>query len=78
MGGIFLEFQLCIETYKWPIKQSRRCLEQKKHVNSRKSNSSFGFDFLKELYEKDVDFEAFEACNNLVLLDKSRWLAYFL
>ena len=34
---------------------------------------------MKELYEKDVDFkEAFEACKNLVLLDKSKWLECFL
>ncbi len=38
-----------------------------------------GFYFLKELYEKDLDFkEAFEACRNHVLLDRSKWLDYFL
>ncbi len=38
-----------------------------------------GFDFFKELYEKDLDFkEAFEACRNPVMLDRSKWLDYFL
>ena len=37
-----------------------------------------GFDFLKQLYEKVLDFkEAFEACRNPVLLDRSKWLDYF-
>ena len=36
-----------------------------------------GFEFIKELYEKDADFkEAYEAYQNLVLRKKSPWLDY--
>ena len=38
-----------------------------------------GFDFLKDSYKTDPDFrEAFEACSNPVLTDRSQWLDYFL
>ena len=39
-----------------------------------------GFDFLKELYEADSDLkEAFEkTCKNPILMDRSKWLDYFL
>jgi len=40
---------------------------------------ALGFDFLKELYDKYLDFkEAFEACKNIILLDRSKWLDFFL
>lgn len=38
-----------------------------------------GFDFPKRLYETDSDFkEAFEACKNNVLVDRNKWLDWFL
>ena len=38
-----------------------------------------GFYFLKELYKTYLDFkEAFEACCNPILTDRSQWLDYFL
>ena len=38
-----------------------------------------GFYFLKELYEKDVHFKKeIEACKSHVLLERSKWLDYFL
>jgi len=39
----------------------------------------FGFDYLKDLYEDDVDFrEAFEACKNSVSRDSSPWREFML
>ena len=38
-----------------------------------------GFDFLKELYKDDAySREAFEACQNPVLMDNSKWMEYSL
>ena len=37
-----------------------------------------GFDFIKELYKDDAYFrEAFEACQNPILMDNNKWMEYF-
>jgi hypothetical protein len=40
---------------------------------------TLGFDHLKEMYHDDLDFgDAYEACENLVLRDKSQWDEYLI
>ena len=53
---------------------SRRCLiMQEFQVNT------LGFEHLKDMYHDDVDFkEAYEACANLVLRDRSQWTEYMI
>jgi hypothetical protein len=53
---------------------SRKCLIlQEFHVKT------LGFDSLKEMYKDDSDFkDAYEACENLVLRDRSQWIEYLI
>jgi hypothetical protein len=38
-----------------------------------------GFDSLKDMYRDDSDFkDAYEACENLVLRDRSQWIEYLI
>jgi hypothetical protein len=40
---------------------------------------TLGFEHLKEMYCVDLDFkEAYEACENIVLIDKSQWTEYLI
>jgi hypothetical protein len=40
---------------------------------------TLGFDSLKEMYRDDSDFkDAYEACENLVLRDRSQWIEYLI
>jgi hypothetical protein len=40
---------------------------------------TFGFEHLKDMYCDDTDFkEAYEACENLVLRDRSQWIEYMI
>ena len=54
-------------------------LSRKRILVQESQIQELGFDFLKELYETDSDFkEAFEACKNPILGDRSKWLDYFI
>ena len=38
-----------------------------------------GFDSLKEMYRDDLDFkDSYEACENIVLRDRSQWIEYLI
>jgi hypothetical protein len=40
---------------------------------------TLGFDSLKDTYRDDLDFkDAYEACENLVLRDRSQWIEYLI
>jgi hypothetical protein len=40
---------------------------------------NLGFDILKDMYKNDSDFkDAYEACENLVLRDRSQWIEYLI
>jgi hypothetical protein len=49
---------------------SRRCL-----ILQEFQVRTLGFEHLKEIYREDLDFkEAYEACENLVMGNRSPWL----
>ena len=53
---------------------SRRCL-----ILQEFQVKTLGFEHLKEMYCDDTDFkEAYEACENLVLRDRSQWTEYMI
>ena len=77
MGGISSGFQLVLKHISGQSNKVVDALSRKSMLIQESQIRVLGFDFLKELYEKDVDFkEAFETCKNLVLLDRSKWLDY--
>jgi hypothetical protein len=52
----------------------RRCL-----IMPEFQVKTLGFEHLEDMYHDDVDFkEAYEACVNLVLRDKSQWIEYMI
>jgi hypothetical protein len=53
---------------------SRRCM-----ILQKFQVKTLGFEHLNEMYYDDPDFkEAYEACENLVLRDKSEWKKYMI
>jgi hypothetical protein len=53
---------------------SRRCL-----ILQEFQVETLGFEHLKEMYQEDPDFkEAYEACENPLLRDKSQWMEYII
>jgi hypothetical protein len=53
---------------------SRRCL-----ILQEFQVKTLGFEHLKEMYCDDPDFkEAYEACENIVLRDRSQWTEYLI
>jgi hypothetical protein len=51
---------------------SRKCL-----ILQEFPMETLGFDSLKDMYRSDSDFkDAYEACDNLVLRDRSQWIEY--
>jgi hypothetical protein len=53
---------------------SRKCL-----ILQEFRVKTLGFDSLKDMYRDDSDFkDAYEACENLVLRDRSQWIEYLI
>ena len=52
-------------------------LSRKNLLIQESQTQVLGFDFLKELYKEDFR-ETFEACQNPILMDNSKWMEYFL
>jgi hypothetical protein len=53
---------------------SRKCL-----ILQEFRVKTLGFDNLNDMYRDDADFkEAYKACENLVLRDRSQWIEYLI
>ena len=71
---IFVLKHICGKENKVVDALSRRCL-----IMHESQIQILGFEFLKDLYDIDVDFkEAFAACKNLVNRDNNPWKEFML
>jgi hypothetical protein len=51
----------------------KRLILQEFHVKT------LGFDSLKDMYKDDLDFkDAYEACENIFMRDRSQWIEYLI
>jgi hypothetical protein len=71
---IFIIKHISSNSKKFIEELSRRCLILEEfHVKN------LGFEHLKEMYHDDLDFkEAYEACENPILRDRSQWDEYLI